>query len=121
MNAVQAADPDSGLLFCFLLFLGKFHLVFRVLAPCVVGFVIDDQNVGGIGHFTQNFAGIGFVALCTALINTAPLGNGFLTVPCQCLPVGDHDLTLMQLVHQSDRNDVELDIVIIIAACLQNL
>ena len=27
----------------------------------------------------------------------------------------------MQLVHQTDRNDVELDIVIIIATCLQNL
>ena len=27
----------------------------------------------------------------------------------------------MQLVHQSDGNDVELDIVFIIATCLQNL
>ena len=79
------------------------------------------QNIGGIGHLPQNLACIRFITLGPALIDAASLCDSFRTIPRQRLPVGDHDFTLMQFVHQSDRNDVELDIVIIIAARLQNL
>ena len=87
----------------------------------MMGFIIYHEDIAGIRHLAQDFACISLVALGTTLVNTAALGNGFFTVPGQGLPVGDHHLSLMQFIQQPDRNDIELKIVVVIAACPQHL
>ena len=120
IDTVKAADPDSGLLFGLFFFLG-FAFVLRVSAPCVVRLVIDDNNVLCICHLAQHFPHIGFITLGTTLINALTFGNGFVCFPRQCLPVGNHNLALTQFIHQTDRHNAKLCIVVISAARLQDL
>ena len=93
IDTVKAADPDSGLLFSLFFFLG-FAFVLGIPAPCVVRLVIDDNNVLCICHLAQHFSHIGFITFGTALIHALALGNSFVCFPCQCLPVGNHNLAL---------------------------
>ena len=121
VDAVKTTDPNGSLLLRFLLLLGQLGLVLRVFAPCVVRLVVNDQNVAGVGHFAQHLTCICLVAFRASLVHAAALGNGLLTVPGQCLPVGDHDLTLVQLVHETHRDDAELIVIVVVTASLKDL
>ena len=121
MDTVKTTDPNGSLLLRFLLLLAQLGLVLWILSPCVMSFVVDDKDIAGVGHFAQHLTCICLVALRASLVHAAALGNGFLTVPGQCLPVGDHDLTLMQLVHEAHRDDAELIVIVVVTAGLKNL
>ena len=101
MDAIQTADPDGGLLLSLFLLFCQFSLIFRVLAPCVVGFIIDDQNILSIGHLSQHLTGVCFITFGSPLIHTPTFFDGLLAVPRQRLPVGDQHFALPQLVHQN--------------------
>lgn len=61
MDAVEALDPDGGLID--LVFCDPFDLRLGRDPPGMVGLVVDDDEVVVPGHVAEDFANVGLVAL----------------------------------------------------------
>ncbi len=114
MQPVQPADPHRGLLGAVLEIALVKVLAFRlpVHPPGVVRFVVDEQEVAGISHLAQDFAGVGLVALDVALVHASPLLELLFALPGQRVPVAHENLPLAQLVKQGRGHDIKGFVVI---------
>ncbi len=78
----------------------------------MVSFVVDDDDVLRAGHVFKDFADVGLVAECAALVYAFPFGNALLGIPIETVPIGDAHATLAKRIFQSSRNETEFLVVV---------
>jgi len=110
VDSVQAAHPFGGLLDV-LLFQAP-NLGFCRDPPCMVGLVIYDQNVLGIGQIPEDIPDVSLIAPGTSFIDSLLLGDLLISFPIQSMPVPDHHFGLSEVVFEPCRNDIEQVIVV---------
>ena len=94
VDAVKSANPDGGFVLFFLRDATQFQS-FRD-APCVMGFIVDDENVLRVRHFAENLTDISIIAFRTAFIHTAFLRKVFGGFPIEHVPVLYNDFGLIE-------------------------
>ena len=74
----------------------------------MVSFIIDDEQIATLCHFTQHAANPRFITFRAAFIYRATTRNLFFRFPAQTVPVVDQHFRLSQLVVQTGGNDLKL-------------
>ena len=110
VDPVQAPDPFGSLLY--VLFLQASYLGFGRYPPGMMGLVVYDQYVLGIGQVPEDIPDVSLIAPGTSFVHSLLLGDLLVGLPVQNMPVPDNDLGLPEEILEAWRDDVELIIVV---------
>jgi len=96
VDTVEAPNPLGGF-FQFLL-CDSFECGFRIAAPSMVSFVVDNDDVLGGSHVFKDLADVCFVAKRAALVHGLLFGDALFGFPIEFVPVANENFALAEFV-----------------------